>query len=125
MALILHLLRLTEFQLIGCAGCSREEATQSRLLGVLNKPLSLSTFSVIQSDLDAASMEILCRSCKKLTVFHYDEGDMGSEQLSHRELNSSLQSQRHNLVNLRVGHSSEKTLGRLYPNLTRYKIGGE
>lgn len=62
---------------------------------------------------------------QKLTVFHYDEGDMGSEQLSHRELNSSLHSQRHNLVNLRVGHSSEKTLGRLYPNLTRYKIGGE
>lgn len=82
-ASLLHLLHLTEFQLMGCAGYSWEEATQSRLLGVLDKPLSLSTLAVIESDLDAASMELLCRSCKKLTVFHYDEGDMGSEQLSH------------------------------------------
>jgi hypothetical protein len=104
-ASLLHLLHLTEFQLIGCAGYSQEEAIQSRLLGVLDKPLSLSTLAVIQSDLDAASMEILCRSCKKLTVFHYNESDIGSGQLSHQQLHSSLRSQRHNLVNLRVGLS--------------------
>jgi hypothetical protein len=104
-ASLLHLLHLSELQLSGCAGYSWEKATQSRLLGGLDKPLSLSTLAVIQSDLDAASMEILCRSCKRLTVFHYDEDDLGNEQLSHPQLHSSLHSQRHNLVNLRVGLS--------------------
>jgi hypothetical protein len=104
-ASLLSLLHLTEFQLSGCAGYSWEEAAQLRPLGMLDKPLSLSTLAVIQSDLDAASMEMLCRSCKRLTVFHYEEADMGNEQLSHRQLHTSLHSQRLNLVNLRVGLS--------------------
>lgn len=104
-ALLLPLLQLTEFQLSGCAGYSWEEAAQSRLSGALDKSLSLSTISVIQSDLDAVSMGMLCHSSKRLTAFHYDECDMGNEQLSHQQLHSSLHSQSHNLVNLRVGLS--------------------
>jgi hypothetical protein len=104
-ASLLCLLQLTEFQLSGCAGYSWEEAAQSGLSGALDKSLSLSTISVIQSDLDAISTKMLCHSPKRLTAFHYDECDMGSEQLSHQQLHSSLHSQRHNLVNLRVGLS--------------------
>jgi hypothetical protein len=70
---------------------------------MLDKSLSLSTISVIHSDLDVVSMKILCCSCKRLTAFYYDECDMGDEQLSRRQLYSSLHSQRHNLVDLWVG----------------------
>lgn len=108
---LLPLLHLREFQLSGCAGYSWEEAAQSRLSGALDKSLSLSTISVLQSDVDAASMKMLCRSCKRLTAFHYDECDIGNEQLSHQQLHSSLHSQRHNLVNLRVDLSRNNHSG--------------
>jgi hypothetical protein len=104
-ASLLPLLQLTRIQLSGCAGYSWEEAAQSRLSGALNNSLSLSTISVIQSNLDAASMKMLCYSCIRLTAFHYDECDTGNKLLSHQQLHSSLHSQRHNLVNLRVGLS--------------------
>jgi hypothetical protein len=110
-ALLLPLLQLTEFQLCGCAAYSWEEAAQPRLSCALDKVLSLSTISVTHSDLDAASMKMLCRSCKRLTAFHYDECDMGNEELSHQQLHSALYSQRQNLVNLRVGLSRNDHCG--------------
>jgi hypothetical protein len=110
-ALLLPLLQLTEFQLRGCAGYSWEEAAQSRLSYALDKSLSLSTISVTHSDLDAESTKMLCRSCKRLTAFHYDECDMGNEELSHQQLHSALYSQRQNLVNLQVGLSRNDHCG--------------
>jgi hypothetical protein len=104
-ALLLPLLHLTELQLSGCAGYSWEEAALSTLSHALDKSLSLSSISVLKSDLDEASMKMLCRSCKRLAAFHYDECDMGNKQLSQQQLHSSLHSQRHNLENLQVGLS--------------------
>jgi hypothetical protein len=99
---LLPLLHLGEFQLSGCAGYSWEEADQSGLSGALAKALSISIISITQSEVDAASMEILCLACKKLTAFCYDEGDTQNEQLSPQQLYSCLHCQRNNLIDLQV-----------------------
>jgi hypothetical protein len=91
-ALLLPLLHLTEFQLSGCAGYSWEEAALSTLSHALEKSLSLSTILVIKSNLDEASIKMLCRSCKRLAAFYYNECDVGNKQLSQQQLHSALHS---------------------------------
>jgi hypothetical protein len=113
--MLLPLLHLSEFQLSGCAGYSWEKAAQSRLSDALEKSLSLSTISEMQSDLDEASMKILCRSSKRLAAFHYDEFGMGNEHLSQQQIHSSLHPQRLNLVNLWVGLSKNDHSGAAIP----------